>query len=250
MRRTLLIASIVLSGGAAQAQCTPNILYVDSVFGVWPDTTTDFRSGVLGQFYSDTLNILIPSSAQDISPSLPPLQIDSVQLVSVSGLPPGLSVNCNSQTPAACSYLPENLGCGLIEGTPTAVGTFDITINVLGWVTVFIPQSQSLSFPGYSITINDSGVGMIEMRSALSNVRNVPNPFSTRTTIEYQMGQAGEAHIRVFNLVGEEVWNQRVQTKVGMNRANFEGGDLPAGVYLYKIETGSSTFTGRMALQR
>jgi hypothetical protein len=39
-------------------------LYTDSVFGVWPDTPRRFSPGVLNQFYySDTLNILMPTSA-------------------------------------------------------------------------------------------------------------------------------------------------------------------------------------------
>ncbi|MBK6882343.1 MAG: T9SS type A sorting domain-containing protein [Flavobacteriales bacterium] len=251
MKKTLLFASLLLAGLSVNAQCTPNTLYTDSVFGVWPDTTADFRSGVLNQFYSDTLNILIPSDAQDISPSYPAITIDSIQLVSVDGLPPGLIISCNSQTPASCSYLTEMLGCGLIEGTPTAIGTFNLTINVLAWFNFFGPQSLPQPFGGYSITISDSSVGVFDVvETGLTNVRNIPNPFSTRTTIEYQVGVPGESRIRVFNLVGEEVWNQRTQTKLGMNKIVFESGDLPAGVYLYKVEAGNTTFTGRMALQR
>ncbi|MEZ4739369.1 MAG: T9SS type A sorting domain-containing protein [Flavobacteriales bacterium] len=251
MKRTLLLLVLVASYGAASAQCTPNPLYTDSVFGVWPDTTTDFRSGIINQFYSDTLNMLIPLSATDISEDYPDIQIDSIQLVSLSGLPPGLTIACNSQTPAACSYLPQQLGCGLIEGTPTATGTFDININVLAWFTFFGPQSLPQEFTGYSITITDSNVGLSSTPAqALSNVRSVPNPFSSRTNIEFGLSTAGPVQVRVYNMVGEEVWMHRMDGKLGQNKVPFEGGDLPAGVYLYKVESGSGTFTGRMALQR
>ena len=62
------------------------------------------------------------------------LVIDSVEFEGISGLPLGLAVACNSQTPAACTYLTGQLGCGLIEGTPTAVGTFPLMLNVLATV--------------------------------------------------------------------------------------------------------------------
>ncbi len=91
MKRILLLLRYwSLSFGAAMPNARRIRLYTDSVFGVWPDTTTDFRSGVLNQFYSDTLNLIIPLSAQDISMDYPDITIDSIQLVSVNGLPPGL----------------------------------------------------------------------------------------------------------------------------------------------------------------
>lgn len=255
MKKLLLISTFTAAGTIASAQCTPNPLYVDSVFGVWPDTTTNFIPGVVGQFYSDTLNLIVPASASDIpaDPPYPALSLDSIQLVGVSGLPPGISVLCNSQTSASCTYLPTMLGCGLLEGTPTQAGTFRLTLNVLGWATIpFLGvQSVPVSFAGYEIVITDVGTGLAtHAASGISGVRNVPNPFASRTTIEFSSGRAGSARIRVFNLVGEEMWDEMVQTKAGMNRVLFEGAQLPAGVYLYKIESGGSTYTGRMALQR
>lgn len=253
MKKTLLVLLLGSIGVGASAQCTPDPLYADSVFGVWPDTTENFKAAFLGQFYSDTLNLIVPTNASDIphDPPYPSITIDSIQMVSVDGLPAGLSVLCNSQTPAACTYLPTQLGCGLIEGTPTTLGTYDLTLNVRVWYTFLFPVSLDVSFPGYEIVVGEVNTGInTPVIAGLSAVRNVPNPFSSRTSIEFQAGRAGGARVRVFDLVGEEVWNQNVQTKVGANKVVFEGADLPAGVYLYKIESGGDTFTGRMALQR
>lgn len=256
MRRTLLCAAFTLVGAWAAAQCTPDPLYADSVFGVWPDTTENFRAGVLSQFYSDTLNIIVPSNASQIpaDPPYPALPLDSIQLLGVNGLPPGLAVLCNSQTPASCTYLPEMLGCGLIEGTPTAVGSYPLELNVRAWSTVQIvvpiPVSQDITFGGYEIVITDGSTSIVNVVPGLSGVRNVPNPFAARTSIEFQSGSAGIARVRVFNMVGEEIWDQSVQVKAGSNKLTFDGSDLPTGVYLYKIQSGGESFTGRMALQR
>ena len=146
------------------------------------------------------------------------------------------------------------LGCGLIEGTPTALGSYPLELNVRAWSTVTIvvpiPVSQDITFGGYEIVITDGSTSIVNVAPGLSGVRNVPNPFSARTSIEFQSGIAGIARVRVFNLVGEEIWDQSVQVKAGSNKVNFDGSDLPTGVYLYKIQSGGDTFTGRMALQR
>lgn len=255
MKKAILVFISVLGLGSAHAQCTPDPLYADSVYGVWPDTTENFKAGFLSQFYSDTLNLIVPANASDIpaDPPFPPIAIDSIHLLGVNGLPPGLAVMCNSQTSAACTYLPTQLGCGLIEGEPTTVGSYALELTVRAWFTVplFGVQSEDITFTGYEIVVGEDNTGIASNTMVgLANVRNIPNPFTTRTTIEFQVGRAGDARLRVFSLVGEEMWHQTVQAKVGVNKVSFESGDLPAGVYLYKIESGSDTFTGRMALQR
>src|SRR5690606_35268280 len=92
--------------------------------------------GMVGVAYSDTLHILVPTDASLIIPGLP-FTIDSVAMVQVSGLPPGITVNCNSQTGAPCTYLTAQVGCGLLEGMPLQAGTFDMEIEVLAYVQVF-----------------------------------------------------------------------------------------------------------------
>jgi hypothetical protein len=154
MMKTLLLAALVATGLQVSAQCVPDQLYADSVYGVWPDTTENFINGMVNVPYSDTLTLLVPSDPSLINPSFPStVTVDSVQVVSVTGLPPGIVVSCNSQTGGACTYLPNQVGCGLLEGTPTAAGTYPITINVMAYATFIGVQSFPQAFTGYSITI-------------------------------------------------------------------------------------------------
>ena len=254
MKKLILASAFIAAGTFVSAQCTPNQLYADSVYGVWPDTTSNFMPGVVGEFYSDTLNILVPSDASLIDPTYPNIVVvDSIHLVGVDGLPAGINVICNSHTSNSCTFLSTVLGCGLLEGTPTQAGTFPLVLNVRGFATVpFLGQQEvDLSFTGYQLVISDNGTGIIGHGVAgISGVRNVPNPFATRTNIEFTSGRAGTARVRVVNLVGVELWNELVQAKVGVNRVPFDGGQRPAGVYLYNIESGSNSYTGRMAVQR
>lgn len=252
MKKLLLPALFACIVGQSAAQvCTPNPLYQDSLFGVWPDTTTNFAPGVIGTPYSQTLDLIVPQNAGVVDPLFEGVLLDSVAFNGITGLPPGLSVACASQTSNTCTYLTGQLGCGVIQGTPTQTGTFELTLNVTAYASFFgnvVPIDQE--FTGYRIIITDAqSVAELNL-PALSQVRNIPNPFSTRTQIEFQLARAGEAQVKVFNLLGEELWSNTVQGKVGVNKLTFEASNMPEGVYLYRVSSGRDTFTGRMVLNR
>ncbi|MBK9759094.1 MAG: T9SS type A sorting domain-containing protein [Flavobacteriales bacterium] len=252
MRRTLLAGLLIVIGSAANAQCTPNQLYADSVYGVWPDTLEGFSSGMVSVFYSDTLILLVPEEAGLIDPQFDGFVIDSVALDQVTNLPPGLAVECNSQTGAECTFLANQVGCGLIEGTPTSAGVYDMTLEVtaytfLGFFVLPVPQT----FTGYSITISEDNTSITSNISlGVAQLRNSPNPFSDRTNIEFTLRRAAQARLKVFNLVGEEVFNRIVAGKQGSNSVVLGANGLENGVYIYTVEVAGHSVTGRMVVNR
>ncbi|MBK9420060.1 MAG: T9SS type A sorting domain-containing protein [Flavobacteriales bacterium] len=252
MKRVLPLFFASLLTASAFAQCTPNQLYADSVFGVWPDTIQNFMPGSVGGFYTDTLNILTPSNAGAIDPLFSIFTIDSIALDSASGLPAGLSIICNSQTGAACTYLPQQVGCGLIQGTPVTAGVYPISLHVKAYAHAPFLGAQVLPqvFTGYSITIS-IGAGMDELNVAkLSRVRNLPNPVSDRTTFEFSLAKAGDVKVKVYDLIGGEMWSGHMQGRSGVNRMPFDAATLENGIYLYTVSTAGTSFTGRMVVGR
>ena len=253
MKQTLLSFFFISLTTAAWAQpCTPDPLYADSVFGVWPDTTENFAPATINLLYSQSLNLIVPAEAGLVDPQFAGLTIDSVGFVGISGLPSGLSVACNSQTPADCSYITGQLGCGVITGTPTQTGTFPLTLNVLAHTTFFgNVLSVPYTFSGYRIVVNDNTTS-IEGPVAFNagNVRTVPNPFSNRTSFEFELNRSGTVEVMVFDLLGEELWSRSVAGKAGTNRIPFDGQAFAEGVYIYKLVSGRTTQTGRMVLNR
>lgn len=249
MKRTLLSLGLIFIGLAqANAQCTPNPSYITGNFGVYPDTITDFIPGAEGVFYSDTIHLLIPISAQDIDPTLPAATIDSVQLVSVAGIPPGLAIDCNSQTSGPCTMLPTQIGCALMEGTPTQQGIYPLTIEVLGYAfggLISVPYS----FTGYQIDIG--GVGIAEVNDVtFSGVRNVPNPFSAGTEIRFDLKKAADVELQVYDLLGQSVYNTSLNAVKGTNAIKFEGDTYEQGIYIYQLSANGTMHTGRMVLDR
>ena len=149
MKKTILSLAIALTGLGTQAQvCTPNPLYTDSIFGIWPDTTDNLASGMVGVAYFQDINLIVPQDAGLIDSQFAGIMLDSVQLTGLTGLPPGLSYACASQTGGACTYLTGVLGCAVITGNPTTAGEYPLTIDVTAYTTFFgspVPVPQSVS---------------------------------------------------------------------------------------------------------
>jgi len=67
-------------------------------------------------------------------------------------------------------------------------------------------------------------------------VANYPNPFNNKTTISYNLPEAGSVKIVVYNKLGAEVTTlvNQYQTE-GTHLVDLNRGDLSAGVYYYKL---------------
>ncbi len=81
--------------------------------------------------------------------------------------------------------------------------------------------------------------------------QNFPNPFNPSTKISYKINIEGKVTLQVFNLVGQvvEVLVNEFQ-KPGRYEVEFDAGDLPSGVYLYKLQINDFTSVKRMTLLR
>ncbi|WP_207433546.1 S8/S53 family peptidase [Sabulibacter ruber] len=82
-------------------------------------------------------------------------------------------------------------------------------------------------------------------------VYSYPNPFTGNTTISYVVTQDGPVQINVYDVMGNKVKSLVAETKKSGNyTVNFDAAALPAGTYIYKVETGAKTYTNRMVLTK
>jgi hypothetical protein len=79
--------------------------------------------------------------------------------------------------------------------------------------------------------------------------QNYPNPFNPTTTIEYSLTEPSNVSLTVTNILGQEVavlvdgFRQ-----AGTYQVNFEASELPTGVYIYTLKTGSYEVSKKMTL--
>ncbi|MFT7612241.1 MAG: hypothetical protein ACI9J3_001195 [Parvicellaceae bacterium] len=253
MKKTLLalIAVAVLSINANAQSCTPDPLYMDSTFGAWPDTTVNFPPAQEGVFYSETLDFKIPLTVGEIDPAnaLAAESIDSVVLTGVTGLPPGMTYVCDV---SSCSWLGGEQGCASLFGTPTVPGSYDVVIELDGYVTLpFVGAfSQPASFTGYVINVSPAAGISIYHVDDFSVSQNSPNPFSDETTINFKTGTAGNVSIRVMNILGSVVHAEQMQAVPGDNTVKFQNTGLSNGVYVFTLTNGIKSVTKKMTIRK
>jgi len=81
--------------------------------------------------------------------------------------------------------------------------------------------------------------------------QNYPNPFNPSTMIRYSMPHSGWVHLKVFNLMGEEVATLVNQVhSAGTFECRFDAGALASGMYFYRLQTEGFSATKKLLLLR
>jgi hypothetical protein len=74
-----------------------------------------------------------------------------------------------------------------------------------------------------------------------------PNPFNASTTITYQLPEACEVSIKIFDVQGREVETLiDRQVTAGFHRLIWNGNTLPVGLYICRMNAGNSTKVRKM----
>jgi len=79
--------------------------------------------------------------------------------------------------------------------------------------------------------------------------RNYPNPFNPNTTISYSIPNEGNVFLIIYDALGNEVKKLENGYKYsGHYSYIFEAGQLPSGIYFYRLQAGDFVETKKMIL--
>ena len=240
-----VVASLAFNLNAQTCTVDPTVL---NDAGIHPDSATNFISGTVGIAYLQNITVVVPQDTQVLPWPFPALAYDSVHMVSINNLPPGLSYSCTgtSNPTSLCTWLGNTNGCAAIYGTPTTAGTYNLSIPVnayLGGSTA--PNAFTISYD--KIVINPSSVGIQESGNVNFNVKqNAPNPFSGKTKISITVPADDKINFTVYNMIGKVVSERKTEVVKGQNEIEFDATDLTDGVYFYNIEYKGKTLTRKM----
>jgi len=239
-----LLLFVIFYSTHSFAQCVPDLTITDP--GIYPDSATGLPGGVVGTPYSEVIQVRVLT---DTTLNGLPVIVTSITITSVSGLPPGITYSCN---PASCVFPGGSNACILLSGIPTVAGSYQLIVDIEVDGTLFgVPVSQTATIDYYVIDI-DVASGFAGNISAVKFelLQNKPNPAFSYTDVMFNSPVGGDFELRVFNMIGREVYAQTLRGMAGLNSVRIMTDELTPGVYMLTLGNGSTVTTRRMIVSR
>ncbi|MBD3168926.1 MAG: T9SS type A sorting domain-containing protein [candidate division Zixibacteria bacterium] len=82
-----------------------------------------------------------------------------------------------------------------------------------------------------------------------SLIGSYPNPFNARTNISFEIANAGDVKVEIYNMLGQKMETVLDEYRsAGRHDVSWDASSYSSGVYLYKLTAEGKAFTGRMTL--
>jgi hypothetical protein len=247
MNRILPVLIFLLFSHVSFAQCEVQTDFGDVAFGLAPDSITDFAPATLGNIYAQQLDVKVPTDGAFFEPSLPFVVVDSAVIAGIAGLPEGLSYECNSPLTTSCAFEGGSTGCGVISGIPSQAGTFNLIINV-DFYTNFSAAPIGFPLVNYRIVVDDPLSINDGLNLEYSDLRILPNPVKDVFKLQTTARKSGLGNLRIFDLLGQEVYSNSVQIKEGQNTFNVSAAEFSEGIYILRLDAFGSSRSARMVV--
>lgn len=100
--------------------------------------------------------------------------------------------------------------------------------------------------PGLNVGIDDPA----GLPQQVSLDQNYPNPFNPTTTIAFGVPHTGKVTLEVFDVLGRKVATllDGENKPAGRYTVTFNAANLASGMYLYRLQAGSTTITRKLTL--
>ncbi len=145
--------------------------------------------------------------------------------------------SCCSSLNWSSNYATDGNGGFIIGGTIdqfTIVAQQVSKYGNLGEIITSVPQEYQEIFP-----------------SETTLYQNYPNPFNSNTVIKFSIPSEGQVTIELYNVIGELIKTIADGFfNAGIHTVNLSSGDLPSGIYLYKMEIGTQSFTKKLIIMK
>ncbi|MEQ8524268.1 zinc-dependent metalloprotease [Gracilimonas sp.] len=138
---------------------------------------------------------------------------------------------------------------GQVELTFNTEGISTGTYETLLKITTNDPNNPEYQIP-ITLTVNDVVSNETEqIPHKITLNQNYPNPFNPSTTIRFNLSEAQEVRLEVFNMQGQKVATLLNQKKnQGEHKVLFDASSLSSGIYVYRLITASQMLTRKMVL--
>jgi hypothetical protein len=140
------------------------------------------------------------------------------------------------------------------EGTPVSINTF--STEVPGHQLLFMGLSAKSYHPTFKQVSIDEGQDKEKAPSKFVLHQNYPNPFNPQTAISFEVKEATEVKVTIYNTLGQkikelgnEVYAPGVH-RITWKGTNENGQQVSSGIYFYRIQAGDFTATEKMIMMK
>ena len=252
MKKTLLTLSLAIATIFAIAQCTPDSQF--SAPGIYPDSVTGLSPAYVGQAYNEIITIITPLDTTVVynGTSLD-VTVLSIELTSLTGLPASFSYDCEAGN---CSFAGGVTSCAVLSSGQVLIselGLHQIIINTTTTVDagfgIQIPQDDVIDYY-YIEVLNGTASNLNQFNDLTFELKEVlPNPVVNNAKIQFISGTPEAVTFKVYNLLGEEIESQFINSQRGVNTINVNTTSYSEGMYLYSINNGKEVLTKRMIIK-
>jgi len=236
----------ILGINVVKSQCTVTPFYVhpDSLYkGAMKPMEFHF---CVSELISNQAVQILPMTKYEYSGTL--YDVDSFKLNGLTGMPTWADYVCLDPANMfragewTCVAISCNNPVPNVLGADTAK-LFEVELNVLAWArvgggTVTMPATPS---DRIKIWVHPTAAyrwwtGINDHTPAnFSIIESSPNPFFNETRIGFNTANAGQFELKIYNSLGQEVYNEQLISSKGENYFLFNGRGLDKGMYLYTV---------------
>jgi hypothetical protein len=95
-------------------------------------------------------------------------------------------------------------------------------VFIAGFFNLTYPQDSTFNLPSQFVQLK----------------QNFPNPFNPTTQIEYYLSHRTYVEINIYNVLGVRLVSfAGLEQEKGWYKIEFNAEDLPAGLYIYELQT-------------
>ena len=260
MKKLLTTVLLLVACTLVYSQCTPDPQYVSG--GIYPDSATGLSDAQVGQAYNELITIITPVDtivdAGQIT-GLPigviSVDIDSITLNSVTGLPPNFDYYCD---PPSCGFIGGTTECAelysLVDPTVNDIGNYQIVFETTAYVSgipILGSTTQNDVIDYYYLNVVNSTSVLNYLSKDKFQINKIsPNPANDFVNINYLIGNHRNVVCDVYNLVGEKIDSFNFSSNKGVNNIGIDTNTFSEGIYIFSISDGNICNNQRVVINR
>jgi hypothetical protein len=251
MKNFFLTLTLAFAFVGAQAQCTPDPQF--TIAGIYPDSATGLPNAMVGQAYNEVITIISPvDTSTVILGQTISVTIQTIELTSVTGLPPSFSYDCATTN---CIFAGGSTSCAVLTSagpTSAEIGSHQVIMNTTTTVDagLFGIQTQNDVVDYYYINVSNATSVINRFNDFTFELKDVyPNPVNSNAKIQFISGSSANVVFSVFNYLGEKIEERNIAASRGVNDIEISAKDYANGMYLYSINNGIQVVSRRMIIE-